>query len=311
MAAGFNGNFTLYDAGEPERIASEIVSASYFPLLGIEAVHGRVFRPEEDVKPDAALVVVINETLWQRRFGSDFGVIGRQIRLDNRSYTVVGIIPAGFRGMSGEAQLWMPVMAAGLGNSLGQRGSRSFAALARLKPGVSFEQAQAEMNAISAQLEKAYPETNEKRSVEVAPLANEIFGDIRPALLVLLAAVAFVLLIACANVINLLLARAASRQREIAIRTALGAGRGRILRQLTVEGLLLTGIGGALALLVAQWGADALLALSPVQFPSFVDVRLDGTVIAFTLLISITVGVAVGLAPALSSGFGAMNEALK
>ncbi len=311
MAAVMDTNFTLEIGDEPERVLGEIISAAYFPILGIKARAGRVFAAEEDSKPGAAMVAVIGEGLWTRRFGGDPSAIGRTLQLSRRSYTIVGVAPKGFRGMSDQAEIWIPVMAADLGEMLAERGTRGFPALARLKRGVGIAQAQAEMNGISAQLEKAYPRTNEKRGVEVAPLHTEVFGDLRLALLVILAAVGFVLLIACANVASLMLARAESRQKEMAVRIALGAGRWRLLRQLTIESLTLAGLGGALAILLSAWGTDALMALSPVQFPSFVRVRIDTGVIAFTSLVSLGVGILLGVAPALSSTLVTVHDALR
>jgi predicted permease len=311
MAACWDNSFTLYGGDEPQRVSGEVVSASYFSVLGVSAKLGRTFRPEEDLKPDANLVAVVGEGLWKRRFGGDPRIVGQHIQLDQRLFTIIGVAPASFRGMSDQAEIWVPVMASGLGQTAGERGTRFFPAVARLKPGITRVAAQAEMTGVARQLELEHPDTNEKRGVEVAPLNDEFTGDIRPVLLVLLAAVGFVLLIACANVANLLLVRAEGRRREMAIRTALGAGRLRLLRQLLIESCTLTMFGAAAGVLASYWGVDALLALSPIELPSFTNVRVDLSVVLFTAGISVATAIALGLAPALSGGKARIHDALK
>lgn len=297
--------------GDPERLTVECVSAPYFPLLGITAARGRTFAAGEDLVETPAWVVVLSDGLWQRRFGSDPDVVGRGLTLNARVYTVIGVMPPGFKGLTDAAELWVPFAVWAPAQTMANRGVRGFGALARLKPGVSVASAQSEMDAISRQLEQAYPDSNEKRGVDVSPLDAELFGALRPALLTLMAAVAFVLLIACANVANLLIARSEARRREIAVRTALGAGRGRLVRQLITESCVLTAMGALAGLLLARAAVAALVAQSPVSFPSFVAPGLDVRVAAFTVGVSLLCGILVGLAPALQARGVDLNSALK
>lgn len=308
MAAVWSDTVNLYGTSEPERLSAEVATGEYFSLLGVNAQSGRVFLPEEDVKPES--VVVLGAGLWKRRFGSDPQILGKVLQLDDARYTVVGVVPETFRGMSDDAELWLPATASA-GDAIRSRGNRWFPAVARLKPGVTLRDAQTDLDGISRELEKAYPDTNEGRAVEVAGLRDEIVSDLRPVLVVILAAVSFVLLIACANVANLLLARAETRHGEMSIRAALGARRGRLLRQLCVESLTLTFIGAALGVLLALWGTEGLIALSPVPFPSFVDVRIDRAVLLFTLLVSVLTGLALGAAPAFFASGGRLAESLR
>ena len=300
MAVVWNQNFTLYAPEASERIPGEVVSASYFAVLGITAAEGRVFLPEEDIRYDGPPVALLGAGLFKRRFGGDAGLVGKTLQMNGRSFTLVGVLPEGFRGMSDEAEIWIPVAAAALGDGANERGNRGFPALARLARGVSREQAQAEMDSIAGQLREAYPGTNEGRGVEVASLRDEVVGDVRPVLIVLFAAVGFVLLIACTNVANLLLARAEARRSEMAVRIALGATPARIRRQLIVETLTLTLIGAALGALLASWSTDALLAASPAELPRFAKVGVDFEVIGFATLVSVLAGLALGIAPTLS-----------
>jgi predicted permease len=311
MAVYDGVSFTLTGADEPERIDGEFVSASYFPILGVSPILGRTFLPSEDVVPMRDAVVILSEGLWKRRYGADPGIIGKSIRTSTRSYTVVGVMPTGFAGISDTGQIWVPLMMSGSAEDLAERGNRGPAVLARLKTGVTVPQAQAELDTICRALARQYPGTNEARGVEVAPLDKEILGEIRPAALALLGAVAFVLLIACANVANLLLARSEARQREIALRVALGAGPLRLWRQLLTESCVLAAIGAATGLLLAVFGLRILMATGPITFPSFVHPGIDPPVALFTVLVSVLCGVVMGLAPAVHSRIAGLHTALK
>ena len=311
MAAFDNTRMTLSGVDEARRIVVEIVSAPYFLLLGIDVAHGRTFLASEDVVPQKIAVTVLADGFWKRQFGGDPQIIGRTILLNAQPFTVVGIMPAGFRGLTDSADVWIPFVMSDTAEGLAQRGTRGFQVLARLKPGVAIAQAQTELDAISRRLEQAYPETNEKRAVEISPLDVEMFGPFRPALAMLMAAVGFVLLIACANVANLLIARSEARQREIAVRTALGAGWPRLLRQLITESCVLTSLGAVAGLVLAKASIRALVSASPIDFPSFVDPHVDLRVAAFTVVVSLGCGLLLGLAPALHGRVSRLADALK
>jgi putative ABC transport system permease protein len=308
MAAIASSSFNLTGTGEPERIDGKRVSASLFPLLGVEPQLGRAFLPEED-RPGGSRVVVLSHGLWQRRFGSDANITGRALTLNGESYTVVGVMPQGFQFPSREDDLWVPI--AFTPQEATNRGRHYLQIVARMKPGVSLEQAQAEMNTIAVRLQQQYPNTNTNVGAAVVPLHEQVVGDIKPALLVLLGAVGFVLLIACANVANLLLARAAVRQKEISIRLALGASRLRLIRQFLTESILLAALGGAVGLLFAVWGVNLLRAFIPENISQAASITIDGKVLGFTLLVSLLTGLIFGLAPAAQTSNFNLNETLK
>src|SRR5919112_1750948 len=302
-------SFNLKGAAEPERIRSAIVSPAFFPMLGVKPILGRTLLPGED-QPGKDLSVVISRRLWQRRFNSDPGVVGRGVDLNGKSFTVVGVVAgvAALPGLSDETELWAPVSQ---GYALTERRAHFLNVIARLKPDVGLEQAQAEMSRVAAALSSQYPEANVGRGVRIVPLQEQVVGNVRPALLVLLGAVVFVLLIASTNVANMLLARAAGRQKEIAVRTALGAGRWRLVRQLLTESLLLALVGGTLGLLLALLGVDLLVTFGPSDLPRVKEVAVDGRVLAFTFAVSVLVGLIFGLVPALQSSRPMLNETLK
>ena len=299
-------NANLTEADRPERVEALIADANYFRLLGVSAAKGRVFGPS-DVVPGIAQVAVITDGLWKRRYGSDPSVIGRTLRLDEDPYTIIGVLPPAFRhpgrGISGDAELFVTAgwKAAPFPSPPSRRAYFLAGALARLKPGVSMEAARDRMQALGRtfRLEdtKEYPESERWRP-RVVPLREDVAGSSRQALLVLFGAVGLVLLIACANVANLLLARASVREREIAIRRALGAARGRLIRQLLTESVLLACAGGALGIGVCAFAVEAISRLAP-ESARAAGVRLDVPVLAFTALVAVAAGVVFGLAPAL------------
>ncbi|HKP86343.1 MAG TPA: ABC transporter permease [Blastocatellia bacterium] len=294
----------------PEQIYALQLTADMFHLLGVNPILGRTFIAGED-QPGNERVVVLSHRLWQRRFGGDASAIGQQVTLDGNGYTVIGVMPPDFQFApfwATRAEMWSPL---NLAPRVNDRQGRSLRVFARLKSDVTREQAQAEMDAITARLEQQYPDSNKGVTVSVTPLHEKVVGKTRPALLILLGAVCFVLLIACANVANLMMARATARQKEIAVKTALGASRSRIVRQLLTESLMLALAGGVAGLLLASWGIDGLMALSPASLPRAQTISLDGYVLGFTIAVSILTGLLFGLAPALQASKLDLNETLK
>jgi putative ABC transport system permease protein len=301
LTAGPNGHL------EPEELAAQAITAGLLPMLGVQPVVGRLFRADED-QPGRATAALLGYELWQRRFGGDRAIGGKSIRLSDKSYTVAGVLPRGFRLLDSAADVWIPL---GLdpGDARAASG-RSLTVLARLRPGATLAQARAEFEAIGDRLAQADPALNRNWRPSLFPLREELVGEVRQPLAVLLGAVGFLLLMACVNVANLLLARGTGRRREIAIRMAMGASRGRIALQLLSESLLLALAGGALGLLLA-WGGVALLArLGQASIPRMAEARLDWRLFTFALAISVVTGVLFGLAPAIQGSGARLNAAL-
>jgi len=297
------GNFAynLQQGQQSRRLEGELVNSGYFSLLGLKPALGRFFTAEEDAKPMEQYVVVLGYNLWRSTFGADPGVLGRKLQLNGLSYQIIGVGPRGFRGLSDLADLWVPSMLPPIKMFLTNRSLRWVSGAARLKPGVTVRQAQEEMRRVTAGLAQEFPDTNKGLGASVMPLKEFWFGKLRAGLLVLTIGACILLLIACINVASLLLTRAAAKQRAWAIRLALGASRPRLIRQLLTESILLSLIGAAAGLLLAQWTTRALIAVSGAQFPSFVHVSTGPGVIAATVGLAVLCGVAFGLAPIRSS----------
>ncbi|HYY58666.1 MAG TPA: ABC transporter permease [Pyrinomonadaceae bacterium] len=308
MAIFRDQSYNLTGPDESERISASEVSAGLFPVLGVEPILGRAFLPEDD-KPGANPVAIISHGLWQRRFGADRGLVERALTLDGKSFIVVGVMPPGF-DFPQKIDLWIPV---GLSaDKIMKRESHpGFTAIARLRPGIGLERARTDMQLIARQLGEQYPATNKEADVLVFSLYERTFQDIRPTLLILLGAAGFVLLIACANMANLMLAQAAARHKEIAIRLALGATRLRLIRQLLTESMLLAVAGGVLGLMLVFWSIDLIVAALPENIPRMKEVSVDGRVLSFTLLVSLLTGIVFGLAPAIRASRPNLNESLK
>ena len=302
----FGLNISGGGAGEPERASAALASKEFLPALGIKPIVGRNYLPQEDV-PGGPRAVLISHALWQRRFHSDPAAVGRTLIVDGIARTIVGVVPHELGEMVA-ADVWLPTA---IDPASTERGNRNYGVVARLKPDVTAAQARAEMNVIAARLEKEYPAANSGVGVTLFPMSEMFTGRIRPVLLILLGAVGLLLLIACANLANLLLARAATREREIAIRGALGARRARLIRQLLTETLVLSLAGGALGLLLAVWGVRLLRSIVPDMFPMLQHMQVDLPVLAFTFVISILTGLVFGLVPAWRSSHADLNTALK
>jgi putative ABC transport system permease protein len=312
IAAMQSTSFTILVGDRPERILGQFVSPSFFKLLRVEPFLGRTFSPEEE-QQGKDTVVVVSHGLWQRRFGSDRGLVERTVSLNGRPYQVIGIAPPGFKDpQQPDAEMWAALSFTP--QQLTQRGSHGLLVIARLKPELTLEQARSDMARVSEQIVEGardYPYAKFGYRVLINPLLEEYVGDIRPALMMLMGSVGLVLLIACTNVANLLLVRASSREREMGIRTALGAGRGRLIRQMLTESVLLSLVGAAVGVALASFGVSALAAMAAQSFPRLADTSIDLVALSFTVIVALSTGILFGLFPAFQSARGETQDVLK
>lgn len=309
LAAYSSAALNLTGEGEPQRLVGVKATAHYFDVMGVKPVLGRMLLPEEDAQGKNH-VVVLSHPFWQRVFGGARDIVGRAIQLNGEPYNVVGIAPPGF-GLASKVDVWTPMAFKPEETANDARGGHYINVVGRLKPGVTVAQARAELTLIADQLAKQYPDPQKGWGIFLMPMQDYLVRDVKPVLYTLLGAVGCVLLIACANLANLLLARATARHREISIRAALGAGRGRLVRQLLTESVVLAMCGGVTGILLARWGLDALLSLAPTSLPRITEIHLDSGVLGFSLALSVMTGLAFGIAPALLAARTDMNEALK
>jgi len=313
LGALFDTDMNLTGVGEPQRIQSCVVTTNFFQVLGVQPMLGRSFLPEAET-PASPFTVIISHDLWQRQFGSDPNVINKSLTLNAHQVAVIGVMPPGFElqfPITRHVDMWVPMVIDVADPDYHDRGNNFLYTVGRLKQGVSQEQAQTEMNLIAAQLQQQYPETNAEKGVRVVPLHKQLVGNVQSYLYMLFAAVGFLLLIACANVAGLLLARVTARHREVAIRIAVGASRWRLIRQLLTESVILSALSGLLGLLIAYGGVKLLVSLTPSEVPRLHEIGLHVPVFLWTLAISVLTGVLFGLAPAVQASRPDLNTALK